>query len=134
MVSTIKLAYTWSWDEIVFLQAWYLHESDREIELVDLDLLTFGEEEVKRVIRVGLVCTQTSPARRPSMSRVVAMLCGDIEVASVTSKPAYLTDWTFDDVVAFANDSPTKGPNTAHQDQAASSSFSIHADDSSPQS
>ena len=30
---------------------------------------------------------------RPAMSRVVAMLEGDIEVSTVASKPSYLTDW-----------------------------------------
>lgn len=49
-------------------------------------------------INIGLLCTQTSPLLRPSMSRVVGMLSGDIEVATVTSKPGYLTDWKFDDV------------------------------------
>ena len=37
---------------------------------------------------------------RPSMSHVVAMLLGDIEVSTITSKPAYLTDRNFDDVIA----------------------------------
>ena len=32
------------------------------------------------------------------MSRVVAMLSGDVEVSDVTSKPGYLTDWRFDDI------------------------------------
>ena len=31
------------------------------------------------------------------MSRVVAMLAGDIEVSSVITKPNYLTDWDFRD-------------------------------------
>ena len=37
---------------------------------------------------------------RPSMSRVVAMLAGDIEVGVVTSKPSYLTDWNFKDITS----------------------------------
>ena len=37
---------------------------------------------------------------RPSMSRVVAMLAGDIEVGVVTSKPSYLTDWNFKDMTS----------------------------------
>jgi hypothetical protein len=36
----------------------------------------------------------------PSMSRVVAMLAGDIEVGVVTSKPSYLTDWNFKDITS----------------------------------
>ncbi|KAG6596957.1 putative LRR receptor-like serine/threonine-protein kinase, partial [Cucurbita argyrosperma subsp. sororia] len=113
-------------DRVFLLEwAWYLYENDREIELVDSDLSTFNEDEVKRVIRVGLMCTQTSSGRRPSMSRVVAMLCGDIEVASVPSKPGYLTEWTFDDIGTFTNDTTTTtASDTTHQ---GSLSISIHA-------
>ncbi|KAK9907102.1 hypothetical protein M0R45_002414 [Rubus argutus] len=35
--------------------------------------------------------------QRPTMSTVVGMLSGAIEVTTVTSKPGYLTDWDFDD-------------------------------------
>ena len=44
------------------------------------------------------------------MSRVVAMLSGDAEVNTVTSKPGYLTDWKFDDVTSsFLCDIQTEG-------------------------
>ena len=33
--------------------------------------------EVQRVLETALMCVQTSPERRPSMFRVVAMLAGD---------------------------------------------------------
>ncbi|KAK4484918.1 hypothetical protein RD792_007519 [Penstemon davidsonii] len=89
-------------DEIYLLEwAWNLHENNKEIELVDPTLSNFDENEVKRIIAAGLLCTQASPALRPSMSRVVAMLSGDIEVASVTSRPGYLTDWKFSDATTF---------------------------------
>ncbi|KAK3033138.1 hypothetical protein RJ639_036497, partial [Escallonia herrerae] len=81
--------------------AWNLHENNHEIELVDATLSEFSEQEVKRVIGVALLCTQTSPALRPSMSRVVAMLSGDIEVTTVTTRPGYLTDWKFNDTTSF---------------------------------
>ncbi|KAK9949627.1 hypothetical protein M0R45_005144 [Rubus argutus] len=77
--------------------AWQLHEKKLEGELVDSRLSAFNEEEAKRIIKIGLLCTQTSPMLRPSMSRVVGMLSGDMEVTTVTSKPGYLTDWKFDD-------------------------------------
>ncbi|KAJ0024574.1 hypothetical protein Pint_06986 [Pistacia integerrima] len=85
-------------------QAWHLYENNRQLELVDSTLSKFNEEEVKRLIGVALLCTQTLPSSRPSMSRVVAMLCGDIEVSTVNSKPGYLTEWTFDDVTSFVSD------------------------------
>lgn len=71
------------------------------MELADSELSDFSEEEVKRVIGVALLCTQTSPVLRPPMSRVVAMLSGDVEVSTVTSRPGYLTDWKFNDTTSF---------------------------------
>ncbi|KAJ0042009.1 hypothetical protein Pint_17746 [Pistacia integerrima] len=86
-------------------QAWHLYENNRHLELVDSKLSKFSEEEVKCLI--ALLCTQTLPSSRPPMPRVVAMLCGDIEVSTVTSKPVYLTAWTFDDVATSVSDAWT---------------------------
>ncbi|KAI8539527.1 hypothetical protein RHMOL_Rhmol09G0189700 [Rhododendron molle] len=87
--------------------AWHVHENNREVELVDTRLLEFDEEEVKRVIRVALLCTQTSPQQRPSMPRVVAMLSGDIEVSAVTSRPGYFTDWNSNTTSFMTTDTPS---------------------------
>uniref|UniRef100_A0A161ZX01 non-specific serine/threonine protein kinase n=1 Tax=Daucus carota subsp. sativus TaxID=79200 RepID=A0A161ZX01_DAUCS len=89
-------------DKVYLLEwAWQLHEDNRGLELVDPSLSTCNESEAKRVIDVALLCTQTSPNLRPPMSRVVAMLSGDIEVTPVTTKPGYLTDWKFSDSTTF---------------------------------
>ncbi|RID45018.1 hypothetical protein BRARA_I01776 [Brassica rapa] len=77
--------------------AWNLHENSREVELVDHKLTEFNMEEVKRMIGIALLCTYSSHSLRPSMSRVVAMLTGDVEVSDVTSKLGYLTDMRFDE-------------------------------------
>ncbi|XP_022968871.1 probable LRR receptor-like serine/threonine-protein kinase At1g56140 isoform X2 [Cucurbita maxima] len=109
-------------DKIYLLEwAWYLHENNCELEMVDPELLEFSKEEVKRVIGVSLLCTQTSPALRPSMSRVVAMLTGDIEVTPVTSKPGYLTDWKFDDITSFIDNPSTEEPDTGRYASTSSS-------------
>ncbi|XP_010645966.1 probable LRR receptor-like serine/threonine-protein kinase At1g56140 isoform X3 [Vitis vinifera] len=85
--------------------AWTLHENNRSLDLVDPKLTTFDENEAARVIGVALLCIQASPALRPTMSRVVAMLAGDIEVSTVASKPGYLTDWDFKDITtSFLSD------------------------------
>ncbi|XP_074588845.1 putative LRR receptor-like serine/threonine-protein kinase At1g56140 [Curcuma longa] len=85
-------------DKVYLLEwAWNLHDDKRELEITDPELPTFNEIEVHRVIGIALLCTQASPLHRPPMSRVVAMLVGDTEVAEVTSKPSYLTDWQFTD-------------------------------------
>ena len=63
------------------MQARDLHDQNRELlELVDPKLSEFDQEQVRRVIRVALLCTQGSSSGRPPMSRVVNMLNGDIEV------------------------------------------------------
>ncbi|KAK9227025.1 hypothetical protein WN943_012074 [Citrus x changshan-huyou] len=89
--------------------AWNLHENNQSLGLVDPTLTEFNDKEALRVIGVALLCTQASPMMRPPMSRVVAMLAGDVEVGTVISKPSYLTDWDFKDITAsFLNeDTPT---------------------------
>ncbi|KAK1591485.1 hypothetical protein Q3G72_008501 [Acer saccharum] len=87
--------------------AWQLHENNREVELVDSRLSEFNADEVKRMIGVALLCTQALPSLRPPMSCAVAMLCGDVEVNKVTSKPGYLTDWKFDDITGFTTSDKT---------------------------
>ncbi|KAK4804839.1 hypothetical protein SAY86_004656 [Trapa natans] len=80
--------------EVYLLEwAWNLYELNQEMELVDSSLSDFNREEAKRMVGIALLCTQTSPMLRPSMSRVVSMLVEDIEVAAVTVRPAYLTEW-----------------------------------------
>ncbi|XWS19960.1 hypothetical protein CRYUN_Cryun31cG0060500 [Craigia yunnanensis] len=86
-------------DRIYLLEwAWTLHENNQSLSLLDPTLVGFDENEALRMIGVSLLCTQASPTIRPPMSRVVAMLAGDIEVSNVTSKPSYLTDWDFKDI------------------------------------
>ncbi|KAJ0043484.1 hypothetical protein Pint_18189 [Pistacia integerrima] len=90
---------------VVFqLLAWHLYKNNCQLELVDSKLSELCEKEVKDLIGVALLCTQTLPSSRPLMSRVIAMLCGDMEVSRVNSKPAYLTEWAFDDVTTFFSD------------------------------
>ncbi|XP_058071873.1 probable LRR receptor-like serine/threonine-protein kinase At1g56140 isoform X7 [Magnolia sinica] len=84
--------------------AWHLHENNRILELVDPTLSNFDAEEAARIISIGLLCIQASPSLRPPMSRVVAMLQGDIEVSTVTSKPGYLTDLPPNYTTSFMSD------------------------------
>ncbi|KAF3451127.1 hypothetical protein FNV43_RR07217 [Rhamnella rubrinervis] len=79
--------------------AWTLHENKQSLGLVDPRLTEFDEEEATRIIGVAFLCTQASPMMRPAMSRVVAMLTGDIEIDTHgISKPSYITDWNYKDV------------------------------------
>ncbi|KAJ8627496.1 hypothetical protein MRB53_020803 [Persea americana] len=91
--------------------AWHLHETNRALELVDPTLVEFNEDEALRVIGVSLLCTQATPMLRPPMSRVVAMLSGDIELSSVISKPGYITDWQLKEINSFMSEN-TSGVST----------------------
>ncbi|XP_006653768.3 probable LRR receptor-like serine/threonine-protein kinase At1g56130 [Oryza brachyantha] len=77
----------------IFERVWELYENGRPLDFVDPKLSEFNGEEVMRVIRVSLLCTQGSPHRRPSMSKVVSMLTGDAGIAEDATKPSYITEW-----------------------------------------
>ncbi|XP_057485813.1 probable LRR receptor-like serine/threonine-protein kinase At1g56140 isoform X2 [Actinidia eriantha] len=118
-------------DKIYLLEwAWGVHENNHEIELVDANLSEFNEEEVKRVIGVALLCTQTSPQLRPSMSRVVAMLSGDIEVGAVSSRPGYLTDWKFNDNSFMSSDASNVKDKHSHCSSSTSTTLAANLDHS----
>ncbi|KAF3792428.1 hypothetical protein EJ110_NYTH11485, partial [Nymphaea thermarum] len=100
--------------EIYLLEwAWHLHENNSHLKLVDPTLNEYDEEEALRVIRVALLCTQASPSLRPPMSRVIAMLSGDIKVSAATSRPAYLTDWQFKDISSTISTDASSSKKTA---------------------
>lgn len=63
---------------------------------MDKSLKEVNKQEVKRLIAIALLCTQTSAMQRPTMSSVLAMLLGDVEVAIIPSKPTYLVEWPVD--------------------------------------
>uniref|UniRef100_A0A0E0PJN8 non-specific serine/threonine protein kinase n=1 Tax=Oryza rufipogon TaxID=4529 RepID=A0A0E0PJN8_ORYRU len=81
----------------LFEWAWDLYEKEQPLGIVDPSLMEYDKDEALRVIRVALLCTQGSPHQRPSMSKVVAMLTGEVEVAEVVTKPSYITEWQLRD-------------------------------------
>ncbi|GLT28500.1 hypothetical protein SLA2020_034260 [Shorea laevis] len=104
-------------DKIYLLEwAWTLYESNQSLGLLDPTLGEFDENEALRMIGVGLLCTQASPMMRPPMSRVVAMLAGDLEVSPVSSKPSYLTDWNFKDITVSNEAENTPSTGSEHSD------------------
>ncbi|XP_052165323.1 probable LRR receptor-like serine/threonine-protein kinase At1g56140 isoform X2 [Oryza glaberrima] len=77
----------------LFEWAWGLYEREQGIKIVDPKLDEFDSEEAFRVIYAALLCTQGSPHQRPPMSRVLAILTGDIEMTEMVTKPSYITEW-----------------------------------------
>jgi len=73
---------------------WELYENGRPLDFVDPKLTEYNGDEVLRVIRAALHCTQGAPHKRPPMSKVVSMLTGDAtDMAEEVTKPSYITEW-----------------------------------------
>ncbi|KAH7840538.1 hypothetical protein Vadar_018278 [Vaccinium darrowii] len=70
---------SWVYDKLI-------EEKERELELGDS---VVGEEVhiARKMVMVGLWCIQMNPKDRPSMKRVVEMLCGDTDAIEMPPKP-----------------------------------------------
>ncbi|KAJ8616582.1 hypothetical protein MRB53_035954 [Persea americana] len=72
--------------------AYVLQAKGNLMELVDLKLgPEFNKEEATRMINVALLCTNSSPTLRPTMSAVVRMLEGQAVIEEVVSNPSFST-------------------------------------------
>ncbi|XVE88269.1 hypothetical protein DITRI_Ditri19aG0056300 [Diplodiscus trichospermus] len=81
--------------DYVCLQDWalVLQQKGNLMELVDPTLGTeFNEEEAIRMIKVALLCTNSSPALRPIMSEVVNMLEGRTHVPELIMDTSIFCD------------------------------------------
>ncbi|KAG6477756.1 hypothetical protein ZIOFF_061187 [Zingiber officinale] len=72
--------------------AWKLYEQDRLLEMVDetMDPNDYSPEEVKRIIKIALLCTQFTVAARPTMSETVVLLLSQTDVALQLTRPAFI--------------------------------------------
>ncbi|WVZ00948.1 hypothetical protein V8G54_027017 [Vigna mungo] len=82
-------------ERLLILQTWELYERKELVGLVDTSLDgEFDAEQACKFMKIGLLCTQESPKLRPSMSSVVKMLTGKIDVDdSKITKPALISDF-----------------------------------------
>ncbi|KAJ9541263.1 hypothetical protein OSB04_027769 [Centaurea solstitialis] len=62
--------------EYLLDQAWQLYEKGTHVKLIDesVDPNAFEEENVRKMVEIALMCTQSPPSLRPSMSEVVLMI------------------------------------------------------------
>ncbi|TQE10318.1 hypothetical protein C1H46_004030 [Malus baccata] len=76
-------------------EAWEHHQKEQLVELVDASLNgNFDVEEACRFLKIGLLCIQDMPKLRPSMSTVVQMLTGALDVnEGQISKPGLLSEF-----------------------------------------
>nr|XP_010907638.1 cysteine-rich receptor-like protein kinase 2 [Elaeis guineensis] len=72
--------------------AWKLYENGKLINLVDetLDPNGYKPEEVKRVIEIALLCTQSTVAARPTMSEVVILLLSEGGPILQPTRPTFI--------------------------------------------
>jgi len=80
---------------ILLLQTWGLYERKELVGLVDTALNgDFDAEQACNFLKIGLLCTQDSPKLRPSMSTVVKMLTGEVNVDDKEiTKPVLISDF-----------------------------------------
>ncbi|KAB5511954.1 hypothetical protein DKX38_028982 [Salix brachista] len=82
-------------ENFVCLLDWvlYLQKNGDKMEMVDPRLgSAFNKKEVVRMINVALICTNQSPALRPTMSIVVSMIEGKTYVKELVMVPRRLSD------------------------------------------
>ncbi|KAK1387798.1 Cyclic nucleotide-binding domain-containing protein [Heracleum sosnowskyi] len=60
--------------------AWRLFQEEKCLELLHTTTRSSDHSEVSRAIQVGLLCVQSHPEDRPSMSTVVSMLTSDVKL------------------------------------------------------
>ncbi|PON81470.1 S-receptor-like serine/threonine-protein kinase [Trema orientale] len=73
--------------------AWMLHQEGKALELISDRLLkdSYNIPQMLRSIHVALLCVQSSPEDRPSMSNVVLMLSSDIALPQ-PKEPGFFTE------------------------------------------
>lgn len=72
---------------MVTFQACHLQESKKIDELIDERLGSrVNKEEVERVVKVALLCTNATPSVRPTMSEAVRMMEGNLAIPDTVAE------------------------------------------------
>lgn len=80
----------------------------------------FDAEEACKFLKIGLLCTQDSPNLRPSMSTVVKMLTGEMDIGrKEITKPALISDFMDLKIKAPTKSKPHK-TNISYNDSSSS--------------
>ncbi|KAK7272676.1 hypothetical protein RJT34_29423 [Clitoria ternatea] len=105
-------------EQFLLERTWDLYERKELIGLVDTSLNgEFDAEQASNFLKIGLLCTQESPKLRPSMSSVVKMLTGRMDVDdSKITKPALISDF-MDLKVRRKQESSTYNTSSASENQ-----------------
>nr|GEY58159.1 putative receptor-like protein kinase At4g00960 [Tanacetum cinerariifolium] len=73
-------------EQYLLEQAWNLYEAGMHLTLVDDTLDDYREEDIKKVIEIALMCTQSPVSVRPTMSEVVMLLSDRSRVQNPPSR------------------------------------------------
>ncbi|KAL3508751.1 hypothetical protein ACH5RR_028152 [Cinchona calisaya] len=81
-------------EQFLLERVWIHYKKGELAQLVDADLGSdFDVDEASRYLKIGLLCTQDMPKNRPSMSSVVKMLTGEIDLDDrQISKPTLIEE------------------------------------------
>ncbi|KEH19487.1 cold-responsive protein kinase 1 [Medicago truncatula] len=81
-------------DRRILEQTWKLYNRRELVELVDTSLdWGWCLEEACKYLKISLLCTQSSPRLRPTMSSVLKMLIGEMDVdESKITRPGLVSD------------------------------------------
>ncbi|KAL3355643.1 hypothetical protein AABB24_016696 [Solanum stoloniferum] len=82
-------------EQYLLERTWQLYERKELVLLVDTSLDgDFDAEQACRLLKIGLLCTQDSLKLRPSMSTILKMLTGEMEVNdNKITKPGLISDF-----------------------------------------
>lgn len=111
---------------------WKLYKTDRLIESVDPCLgNAYPSSEASKVLKIGLLCVQASPAHRPSMEEVVQMLQNENCEIPISNQPPFLNSSSISarsTKSSYSLNSLMSNPDTkAHASYTSTESFSNHS-------
>jgi serine/threonine protein kinase len=108
-------------EQYILERTWDLYERRELVGLVDTALNgQFDAEEACKFLKIGLLCTQDSPNLRPSMSTVVKMLMGEMDIdRKEITKPALISDFMDLKIKAPTKSKPHK-TNISYNDSSSS--------------
>ncbi|XP_042042742.1 cysteine-rich receptor-like protein kinase 2 [Salvia splendens] len=87
-------------------EAWRLYEGGMHEKLADetLEADDYKIEELRKMVEIGLMCTQSPASSRPSMSEIVAMLLSD---GSLEGKVPSRASWSYGNWVGVGGETST---------------------------
>ncbi|XP_031286435.1 putative cysteine-rich receptor-like protein kinase 43 [Pistacia vera] len=81
--------------ETVVTNTWKHFQANTESEIIDKSMKNMEEyrDEIERVVWVGLLCTQESLVRRPTMTSIIQMLKQKDTPLPLPSRPPFMDEW-----------------------------------------